>query len=213
MERLGSRSRAPERFFVPDDSDKDVALALRLENGLAATRESSPGWAELYDRHAQSVARWAQRLGGPTVDTEDVVQEVFLTVHRSLPRFRGDAKVTTWLYRITENVVRHRRRKDRQRGWVAGTPEQVAGELPATEASPLDDIERRQATAKVYRAMEGMSEKLRSALILFELEQLSGEEIAALTGAKTSTVWVWLHRARAEFQRRLQEIEKTEERV
>ena len=173
--------------------------------------QASPTWTDLYTRHAPAVARWASRLGGPNADVEDVVQEVFLTLHRSIGSFRGEAKVTTWLYRITENVVQHRRRKDRQRGWVGGSAEEVAGSLPSKENSPLEDAERRQASELVYRVLDDMSDKLRSALILFELEGMSGEEIAELTDTRLPTVWVRLHRAREEFLRRLQKIEKGKE--
>src|SRR5262245_13697994 len=70
---------------------------------------------EVYRLHADRVARWVARLGGPAVDVEDTVQEVFVKVHRLLAQFRGDAELTTWLYRITENVTRARRRKERVR--------------------------------------------------------------------------------------------------
>src|SRR5947209_6991554 len=79
----------------------------------------------VYRAHAAKVARWAARLGGPAVDLDDVVQEVFLIVHRQLAKFRGEAQVTTWLYRIAENVVRHRRRKERFRRWLSGSAEDV----------------------------------------------------------------------------------------
>jgi RNA polymerase sigma-70 factor, ECF subfamily len=172
--------------------------------------ETPLAFGAIYRAHAQRVARWAARLGGPTVDVEDAVQEVFLIVHRLLPGFRGDAKVTTWLYRITANVVRHRRRKERWRRWLGGSADDVGGDVPSGEPSPAEALERQQANATVYRALDGMAEKYRSALILFEIEGLSGEEIAALTGAKPSTVWVWLHRARAQFLARLEAIERDE---
>jgi RNA polymerase sigma-70 factor, ECF subfamily len=190
-----------------------VELALKLDAGgyVIASAQAPATWADLYDRHAQAVARWASRLGGPEADVEDIVQEVFLTVHRSLATFRGDSKITTWLYRITENVVQYRRRKDKRSGTLSGSPEEVAGNLPSKVASPLEDVERRQASDLVYRVLDGMSEKLRSALILFELEGMSGEEIAELTDTRLATVWVRLHRAREEFLRRLRETETGKE--
>lgn len=166
----------------------------------------------VYRAHAQAVARWAGRLGGPTVDVEDAVQEVFLIVHRLLPRFRGDARVTTWLYRITENVVRHRRRKERWRRWLGGSADEVAGDEPAPGAGPLEALERREAHTTLYRALDGMAEKYRNVIILFEIEELSGDEIAELTGARPATVWVWLHRARAQLLDRLEAIERAEQR-
>jgi len=69
----------------------------------------------LYRAHAAEVERWVARLAGPTVDAEDVVQEVFLVVHRRLPEFRGESAITTWLYAITVRVVVDRRRKEKWR--------------------------------------------------------------------------------------------------
>src|SRR5438067_5524112 len=102
------------------------ALAKRPLLGLVRAREPL-ALVGVYRAHAQDVARWAQRLGGPAVDVEDVTQEVFLAVHRKLAGFRGDSSLTTWLYRITENVVRHRRRKDRWRKRLSGSAEETAG--------------------------------------------------------------------------------------
>lgn len=160
--------------------------------------------AELFRAHANDVARWAHRLGGPLVDAEDVVQEVFLVAHRRLPEFRYDATPSTWLFRITHNVVRHRRRKDRLRRWLTGTAEEQAEREPSDERSAPERIESRESAAALYRVLDQMSERNRTVLVLFELEELSGEQIAQLLGAKTATVWVWLHRARADFLKRMQ---------
>ena len=161
----------------------------------------------VYRAHAHCVARWAARLAGPAIDIEDLVQEVFLTVQRELHTFRGDARLTTWLFRITENVVRHRRRKDRVRRWLKGTAAEVAGQLPSPRPTPLETLEQRQASQLVYRVLDGLPEKYRTVLVLFELEELGGEQIAALLGLKLATVWVQLHRARARFLSRLEELE------
>jgi len=158
----------------------------------------------VYRAHAADVARWAARLGGPTVDVEDAVQEVFLIVHRQLAGYRGDAKLTTWLWRITANVARWRRRKERWRRWLGGSADEVAGSIAADGDSPAETLERRQAAAEVYRALDGMAERYRRVLVLFEIEGRSGDEIAELLGARPSTVWVWLHRARAQFLKRLE---------
>jgi RNA polymerase sigma factor (sigma-70 family) len=167
--------------------------------------------AEVFRRHGADVARWASRLGGPGLELEDVVQEVFLKVHQLLPSWRPDrAQITTWLYRITENVVRHRRRKERMRRWLGGSAEEVARDLPSPSRTAEEELAGQQVQARFYRALEGMNERYRAALILFELEGLSGEEIAALMDAKTATVWVWLHRARADFLKRLQRLMEEE---
>jgi len=154
----------------------------------------------VYREHAARVARWAAHLGGPALDIEDLVHEVFLVVQRRLAESRGDAPLTTWLYRITERVVRDARRKDRVRRWLNGArwTDVVRATAPA-HLAPVDEIERRQDAARVYRAFDRLPDRYRTLLVLFELEGLTGEEIAALTGVKLATVWVRLHRARARF--------------
>jgi RNA polymerase sigma-70 factor (ECF subfamily) len=154
----------------------------------------------LYREHAATVARWAAKLAGPGADVDDLVHEIFLVVGRRLPEFRGQAKVTTWLYRITDLVVREHRRKERFRRWFSRARHlEIESTLTAPHLTPVEALERHQAASMTYRILDRMPDKYRNVLILFEMEELSGEEIAALTGLKLSTVWVHLHRARARF--------------
>ena len=154
----------------------------------------------LYRTHAPTVARWAARLAGPLVDVDDLVHEIFLVVQRRLPEFRGEAKVTTWLYRITERVAREGRRKDRfRRRFSRARHLEIQRTMTAPHLTPVDEFERRQASEMVYRILDRLPGKYRNVLILYELEELSGEAIATLTGLKPATVWVHLHRARARF--------------
>ena len=154
----------------------------------------------LYRAHARTVARWAIRLAGPEADVDDLVHEIFLVAGRRLAEFRGDAKVTTWLYRITERVVLDGRRRSRFRRWFASTRAvEIEGRYSPPQPTPLEALEQRQAVEAVYRILDRLPNKYRTVLILFELEELSGEEIAALTGLNPSTVFVQLRRARARF--------------
>ena len=159
--------------------------------------------AELYRVYAPAVARWAARLGGPSADLEDLVHEVFVIAERKLPGFRGDGSLSTWLYRITENVVRHQRRKNRLFSWLLG--DEATAKQPAETPLPDEALERKRSVELVYAILDRMSEKYRVVLILHEIEGLSGPEIAELRGVKPATVWVQLHRARALF---LAELEK-----
>jgi RNA polymerase sigma-70 factor (ECF subfamily) len=133
---------------------------------------------------------------------EDLLQEVFLVVQRRLSSFRGEAALTTWLYAITVLVVSGRRRKERWRSmlWRRAEPElklQHDPELPALSES----FERAEASRQVYSVLNEMSERDRTLLILFELERLSGAEIAEIVGIKEANVWVGLSRARARFRK------------
>jgi RNA polymerase sigma-70 factor (ECF subfamily) len=170
--------------------------------------ESPPSDLEaVYRAHAAQVARWAGRLGGPSIDAEDVTQEVFLTVQRLLPGFRGDSAITTWLYRITANEVRYRRRKERLFRWLGLGGDAQAARMPAQGPTPVEELEQRQAAEQVYRVLDAMDDRYRSVLILFEIEKLPGDEIARLLGVKATTLRVWLHRARAEFAARLAKLQ------
>jgi RNA polymerase sigma-70 factor (ECF subfamily) len=154
----------------------------------------------LYRAHAETVARWAAHLGGPRLDVPDAVHEIFMVAGKLLPEFRGEAKVTTWLYRITERVVRASRRYERVRRWLNAVRRgDVQQSLAPPRLSPVEELERRQARDTVYRILDRLPEKYRRVLVLFALEELPGEEIAVLTGLKLPTVWVHLHRARALF--------------
>lgn len=161
---------------------------------------AAPDLDDIYRTHAATVARWISHLGGPSADVDDLVHEVFLVAERRLPEFRGDAKVSTWLYRITERVVRTRRRNDRIRRWLGRTRRaDLERAVSTTQLTPIEELERRRSVDTVYRILDRMSGRYRDVLVLFELEGASGEEIAALTGRKLATVWVHLHRARRQF--------------
>jgi RNA polymerase sigma-70 factor (ECF subfamily) len=162
----------------------------------------------IYRVHAADVARWIAYLGGPGLDAEDLVHEVFLVVQRRLSEFRGDAKVTTWLYQITQRVVQAARRRERFRRWVRRVRRRdVADALSPSATPPGAALEREQAARIVYAVLDRLPEKYRTPLILFEIEGMSGEAIAALLGVRTETLWVQIHRARALFLNVLKESE------
>ena len=162
----------------------------------------------LYRTYARTVARWAGRLAGPGLDVEDLLHEVFIIAHRRLPGFRGDAaQLRTWLYRTTAFVVRKRRHRERLRRFFFKSADKVTREAPSFTPTPLEELERRRRTDLVYRILETLPEKYRTALILFDLEGLSGEEVADLTGQKLSTLRVRLFRAREQFLERINAIE------
>jgi RNA polymerase sigma-70 factor (ECF subfamily) len=155
----------------------------------------------VFRANAAAVARWVAALGGSHVDVEDAVQEVFMVAHRRLAQFRGDAKVSTWLFQITRRVVLGQRRRARVRRWLRGSAEDVAGDLAAPDLSPVEEVERRQAARRLYAVLDRMNEKYRTVLVMTKLEGLPPEEIAQMCGVSAVTVRVWLHRARAQFQR------------
>ena len=176
----------------------------RAERSLSVSRHAdafAPDVASLYRQYAAKVGRWAARLGGPAVEVEDVVQEVFLVAKRRLASFRpeGGGSVTTWLFRTTDKIVKGMRRKQRLRRLFGGSAELESAAAESARPIPSDELESRQEIARVYRVLDRLPERLRRVLILFELEGMSTAEIAALIGARVGTVRVWLYRARASF--------------
>jgi RNA polymerase sigma-70 factor (ECF subfamily) len=172
----------------------------------------TPTLDEVYRQHADGVARIAARLMGSRHDVEDVVHDVFMVVQRRLPDYRATrASMSSWLYGITANVVRERRRSERWRRWLRGPFDEAVVRVPADAPDPARALETRSREALVYAALDGIKDKYRTVLILFEIEGMTGEQIAEVTGEKLATVWVRLHRGRAllfERARRLGREEK-----
>jgi RNA polymerase sigma-70 factor (ECF subfamily) len=166
----------------------------------------------LYTQHVHQVARWAERLAGPDLDLEDIVHEVFLVVHRQRDRFRHDSSLATWLFGITDNVVRHRRRKERWRRWLTGSADDTAGHLASPAPDPLHRAERDEAARTVYRLLDELPERDRQVLILFDLEELAADEVAALLKIKSANARLRLHRARARFLRAHRQAEAAQGR-
>jgi RNA polymerase sigma-70 factor (ECF subfamily) len=183
-------------------SSPGLAVSLPREQRVAPYPDADAEITRLYREHGRRVARWVGRLAGPGLEVEDLVQEVFMIAHRRLHTVRGDARIETWLYGIAENVVRHRRRRERVRKvFFALVGREVA--TPASRPSPAEEAERAEAASVAYELLEGLRESYRNVFILYEIEGLSWPEIAALTGEKEGTLRVRLHRAREEFFSRL----------
>ena len=164
--------------------------------------------AEIYRRHAGDVARWAARLGALRVDVEDVVQDVFAVVDRKLGSFRGDAKLTTWLFRITDKLVRNHRRRTRTRRFLLPWSAPAARKAPSHAPGPFDVLVAREDAHLAFEILNRLPEKQRKVLVLYEMEELSAIEIAELLDIKVSTIRVLLFRARARFLTELRLAER-----
>jgi RNA polymerase sigma-70 factor (ECF subfamily) len=158
-----------------------------------------PTFAAVYAAHAETVARWAARLGGPTADVEDITQEVFVVVNRRLADFRGQSQLSTWLFGITAKVVANERRRRRLRQWWFRLAPGAGEQTSAGGEGAVEQLEKRERRALFYRALDRLSERHRRALVLFELEELSVDQVAAYLDLKPGAVRVLLHRARAAF--------------
>jgi RNA polymerase sigma-70 factor (ECF subfamily) len=154
-------------------------------------------FTELFRRHRGDVSRLVFRMLGPTADAEDVVQEVFLQVHKSLTEFRGQAKFTTWLHRVTVNVVLMVRRAARSRPVFAGEP--LEDHEPDRGLQPDEDAARRSRITAFRRLLDRLPEKKRTVFILHEIEGKSPADIAETVDAPVLTVRTRLFYARREL--------------
>ena len=179
--------------------DINSAMPPSKDRFAASGPQAAESIDAIYDRYAPQVERWARRLAGPQFDAEDLLHDIFLVVMRRRHEFRGEAKITTWLFRITQQVVRWRRRNDAIRRWLWGRHGQDSIDARASVPTPIEEIERSEQNRRLYAALDHLPEKYRTTLVLFALEGLSGEQIAELTDCEVNAVWVRLHRARAKL--------------
>ncbi len=140
---------------------------------------------------------------GSSADQEDVIQEVFLQVHRSLKDFRGQARFSTWLYRVTVNVVLMYRRAARSRPILVEEP---AGDAPLdVDPMPDEQVARNARIQALARLLDRLSEKKRTVFILHELEGVTPAEIAKIVGSPVLTVRTRLFYARRDLEAMLRE--------
>jgi RNA polymerase sigma-70 factor (ECF subfamily) len=152
---------------------------------------------QLYETYEPSVERWVRRLAGPGAEVEDLVHDVFLVALRRKNEFRGDAKISTWLFRITELIVRKRRFRRRLHSFLGLAFRDNTTTLTPSSPTPLEELERRQQCALLYAALDRLPEKYRTPVIMFDIDGRPAQEVASLLGIKTNAVWVRVHRARS----------------
>jgi RNA polymerase sigma-70 factor (ECF subfamily) len=173
------------------------ALAPRPAPPAVPVRQARLDFASIYDEWFDEVARWLRALGAPDADREDLAQEVFMVVRRRLGDFDG-GNLPGWLYRIASRQVRQHRR----RVWfrlVFTRRTKSVDDLPQLDANPAVILEKREKRALVDQLLALMSDKRRTAFVLYEIEGYSGEEIAEMQQIPLNTVWTRLHHARREF--------------
>ena len=158
---------------------------------------------ELYHRFRRQVAANLYRVLGDRTDLDDLVQEVFVIAFRGLDRFRGDARLSTWLYRICVNVALGRIRTRKRRPSAIALPDLDAAVIDPSLAerpeTPDRSLERRRDQERVYRALEALAPKKRIVLYLHEIEGLDLKQIAYLVDSNPVTVRTRLFYARREF--------------
>jgi len=184
--------------------------------GLAA--EEALDFENVYDEHAPFVWRAVVRLGVAEAVVEDIVQEVFLVVHRRLAEFGGRSSLRTWIYGIAINVARrHRRTLVRKRLRDVDRAENGPAELdvvPApAEQSPEAIYAKAEAATQLMILLDELDDEQREVFVLAELEELTVPEIAAIVNANVNTIYSRLRTARRSFDQALHRFHARSERL
>ena len=187
VDGLGMRSRAAEaKAPAPDDA----ALVDAIRRGDAGSREA------LYHRFKRRVYALAVRIVG-SVDAEEVAQEAFIRIFRGLTKFRGDAALATWIYRLAVNAaLSHRSRR--------GTgPQAELGDDVGTQMSVEPVRGDAVLRARIERALARLPIGYRTVIVLHDVEGLEHEEVAQILGCHVGTSKSQLHKARARLREML----------
>jgi RNA polymerase sigma-70 factor, ECF subfamily len=182
-------------------------VELLVEKTLAETdRPDQPlpdsvpeGFARLYQEHSRFVYYLALRFLGNDTQAEDATHDVFLKAYKKWDEFRGESSERTWLYRITINHCHNLRQSWHSRNLVTNADESVLESTTAGADSPLRILEIKELGERTQKALDGLSAEYRLLLLLVADEELSYDEVAALTDQTPDAVRGKLHRARKAF--------------
>jgi RNA polymerase sigma-70 factor (ECF subfamily) len=203
----------PERALpgqaLPESAVPERALPERAmpEPGLPGSVVPSqgqwelPSWEDIVRAHSARVYRLAYRLTGNSYDAEDLTQEVFVRVFRSLSSYTPGT-FEGWLHRITTNLFLDGARR-RQRIRFEGLDDEAEQKLPGNEQSPAQAFDDRHFEGDVQAALMSLPPDYRAAVALCDIEGFSYEEIAATLGVKLGTVRSRIHRGRAQLRESL----------
>ena len=146
----------------------------------------------VYQQTVDFAWRTLQRLGVPESDLEDVLQEVYVVVHRRLPSYGGQCRLTTWVFGICRRVAnRHRRR-----AWFRRQSHTAVEPSPVDERTPEEAAARSEARRQLETILGKLGPELRAVFVMFEVEGQSCQDIAELMGVPVGTVHSRLHTAR-----------------
>jgi RNA polymerase sigma-70 factor, ECF subfamily len=191
----------PASGALPSDEDaEDVSLMALIGRGDTAAFE------ELVHRHQSLVLGTVSRMLGSNSDVEDIAQQVFLRVWKSAGRYVARAKFTTWLLKITRNLVFNELRRAKRRAHVPIQSDPEAAEMPlADETTTAPDAAalEKELQAAIDKAIAELPETQRMAVILRRYEELSYEEIGEVLELSVPAVKSVLFRARTELRQRL----------
>ena len=166
-----------------------------VEGPPASTSGQERSFTAIHRTYYPIAVAFVRKLGVRGDHVEDVCQDVFLQMFRYLPTFRGEADLKTWMYRICISEVRRHRRKEK----VAGLVSTLLGRAHTSESSTSLEWNPESAAKRVLESLDKLPERRRTILVLFDMDGLSGAEIAEVMECSLQTVWRELHYARTAF--------------
>ncbi len=183
----------------------DAPNTEEVELAPASQPRAAPRFEDVFRAHAPYVWRCLRRLGVGQGDVDDVVQEVFLVVHRRLGDYDGRASLKAWIYGICiRKASDHRKLAHKKREHVTdAVPEETSG-----GDGPEASVEGRRALAKLDRALAELDEDKRAAFVLYEIEGLGVAEVAAAVGVPLQTAYSRLAAARKHVETALRAHEE-----
>ncbi len=197
------RSHQSQPVRVIDDPDRD--LVKRWQAGDEAAFE------QLVRLHEKKVFRLLLRMMGNREEAEDVAQETFLSLHRHGHRFRGEARFSTFVYRVASNAALNRRRtlgRNRARLKKLAVRQAAGDDLPQSPRNPEDSTGGVEISGAVRDALETLKPSLRLPVLLYDIEGLAYGEIAEVLGVAEGTVKSRIHRARQALRQKLAPLVK-----
>ncbi len=166
-------------------------------------------YADLVERHKEKAFTLAVRIVHNREEAEEIVQDAFLRAFRSLSQFRGDARFSTWLYRIVYNVSITR--VSRKSSPVGSDEEAML--IEDDNPSAIEQLEREEQRKAVAREIERLPQNHRTALTLFYFDEMSYQEMSEIMQVPLGTVKTYLFRARDQLRERFSERLKREEQI
>jgi RNA polymerase sigma-70 factor (ECF subfamily) len=189
----------------------DRAEEAALVDGILAGRADD--FEVIIRRYQEKLSNLIRRHLHREDELEDAMQDIFLRIYTSLPRFRGRSNLYTWIYSIASNYLIDRLRKRRHRKVSEAELEESGRELRSDgDGNPVPSFERTEEASILWQAMEGMDPLFRNILILREVEDMSYEELAVILKVGMGTVKSRLFRARAELKKRYLTLSRVGER-
>ena len=176
-------------------------------------KEDRVAYQQLFDKYHEMVFNISLGFLPNREDAEDIVQEVFMEIYRSLPNFHRDSKLSTWIYRIAVNknlaLIRKRKRKKRFAFLQSLLPGDDLGVADTYAANhPGIALENQERAQKLYKAIDGLAERQRIAFTLSQIDGLSYDEICKMMSLSKSSVESLIFRARQNLRKKLKDIDK-----